>query len=68
MQDFVSILGDDEKKEEVMQVLNRASGFVRSLIAKRINLRVTPEIKFILDDSLEYSFKIDKIIREINDK
>ena len=65
---FVSILGDDEKKEEVMQVLNRASGFVRSLIAKRINLRVTPEIKFILDDSLEYSFKIDKIIREINDK
>ena len=64
---FVSILGDDEKKEEVMQVLNRASGFVRSLIAKRINLRVTPEIKFILDDSLEYSFKIDKIIREIND-
>ena len=33
---FVSILGDDEKKEEVMQVLNRASGFVRSLIAKRI--------------------------------
>ena len=62
------ILGDDEKKEEVMQVLNRASGFVRSLIAKRINLRVTPEIKFILDDSLEYSFKIDKIIREINDK
>ena len=60
---FVSILGDDE-----MQVLNRASGFVRSLIAKRINLRVTPEIKFILDDSLEYSFKIDKIIREINDK
>ena len=65
---FVSILGDDEKKEEVMQVLNRASGFVRSLIAKRINLRVTPEIKFILDDSLEYSFKIDKIIREIKDK
>ena len=65
---FVSILGDDEKKEEVMQVLNRASGFVRSLIAKRINLRVTPEIKFILDDSLEYSFKINKIIREINDK
>ena len=61
---FVSILGDDEKKEEVMQVLNRASGFVRSLIAKR----VTPEIKFILDDSLEYSFKINKIIREINDK
>ena len=65
---FVSILGDDEKKAEVKQVLNRASGFVRSLIAKRINLRVTPEIKFILDDSLEYSFKINKIIREINDK
>lgn len=63
---YISILGDDEKKQEVMQVITKASGYIRSLIANRINLRVTPEFKFILDDSLEYSFKIDKIIRDIN--
>jgi ribosome-binding factor A len=63
---FVSVLGDDDKKAEVLEVLKKASGFIRSLIANRINLRVTPELTFILDDSLEYSFKIDKIIRDIN--
>jgi ribosome-binding factor A len=63
---YVSILGDDEKKQEVMDVLKGATGFIRSLIANRINLRVTPEFTFILDDSLEYSFKIDKIIKDIN--
>ena len=63
---YVSVLGDDEKKEEVISVLKNASGFIRSLIANRINLRITPEFTFILDDSMEYSFKIDKIIKDIN--
>ncbi|MGN1317392.1 MAG: 30S ribosome-binding factor RbfA [Lachnospirales bacterium] len=63
---YISVLGDDEKKKEVMDAVTKASGFIRSLIANRINLRVTPEFKFILDDSLEYSFKIDKIIKDIN--
>lgn len=63
---YVSVLGDDEKKKEVISVLKSASGYIRSLIANRINLRVTPEFTFILDDSMEYSFKIDKIIKDIN--
>lgn len=63
---YVSVLGDDEKKAEVMEVIKNASGYIRSLIAGRINLRITPEFRFILDDSLEYSFKIDKIIKDIN--
>ncbi len=63
---YISILGDNEKKQEVMNVISKASGYIRSLVANRINLRVTPEFKFILDDSLEYSFKIDKIIKDIN--
>ncbi len=63
---YVSILGDEDKKAEVMGVLKGAAGYIRSLIANRINLRVTPEFTFKLDDSLEYSFKIDKIIKEIN--
>ena len=64
---FISVLGDDEKKQEVISVLKNASGYIRSLIASRINLRITPEFKFILDDSLEYSFKIDGIIKTINE-
>ena len=64
---YVSVLGDDNKKNEVISVLRNASGFIRSLIANRINLRITPELKFILDDSLEYSFKIESIIKTINE-
>lgn len=63
---YVSVLGDEEKKNEVMSVLKGAAGFIRSLIARRINLRITPEFNFVLDDSLDYSFKIDKILKEIN--
>lgn len=65
---YVSILGDAEKKAEVMEGINHAAGYIRRLIAERINLRITPELKFILDDSLEYSFKIDKIIKDINNE
>lgn len=63
---YVSILGNDEQKNEVMEGLRNASGFVRKMLATRINLRNTPEIKFILDDSLEYSIKISKLIDEVN--
>ena len=63
---YVSILGDDEKKGETIEGLKNASGFIRKQIAVRINLRNTPELKFILDNSLEYGFKISKIIDDIN--
>lgn len=62
---YISVLGDEDKKQEVMSVIKNATGYIRSLIANRINLRVTPEFKFILDDSLEYSFKIDSIIKSV---
>lgn len=63
---FVSILGDDEKKQEIITALKNASGFIRKEVAHRINLRCTPDFKFILDDSLEYSIKISKLIKEVN--
>ncbi len=63
---FVSILGDEQQKAETMEGLKNASGFIRKQIAFRINLRNTPEFKFVLDDSLEYSIKISKIIDDIN--
>ena len=64
---FVSIMGDDEQKKEVLEGLKNASGFIRRGIAERINLRATPELKFVIDDSLDYSLKMAKLIKEAND-
>jgi len=64
---FISIMGDDEQKKEVLEGLKNASGFIRRGIAERINLRATPELKFVIDDSLDYSLKMAKLIKEAND-
>ncbi len=62
----VSILGDDAQKQEVLEGLKSASSFIRKQIAYKINLRNTPQFKFILDESLEYGIKISKMIDELN--
>ncbi len=46
--------------------LASASGFVRSQLAKRLNLRITPEITFVYDESLEHGMKIAKILNELD--
>jgi len=63
---FISVLGNDEDKQSVMKGLKNAGGFMRHLLAERINLRNTPELMFKLDDSVEYAIRMDKLIREIN--
>ena len=61
---YVSILNSKNVKE-TLAGLKKSSGFIRSEIAKRINLRITPEIIFELDDSMEYGAKIDSILKDI---
>jgi ribosome-binding factor A len=61
---YVSILNSKNVKE-TLAGLKKSSGFIRTIIAKRINLRITPEIIFVLDDSMEYGERIDKILKEI---
>lgn len=61
---YVSILNSKNVKETLAN-LKKSSGYIRTEIAKRINLRITPELIFILDDSMEYGAKIDKILKEI---
>ena len=63
---FISVLGNEEDKANVMKGLKNASGFMRHLLAERVNLRNTPELIFKLDDSVEYAIKMDKLIREIS--
>ncbi len=61
---YVSILNSKNIKE-TMEGIKKSSGFIRSELAKRINLRNTPELIFEIDDSLEYGAKIDSILKEI---
>lgn len=61
---YVSILNSKNVKE-TLAGLKKSSGFLRSELAKRINLRNTPELVFELDESLEYGARIDKIINDL---
>lgn len=61
---YVSILNSKNIKE-TLAGLKKSSGYIRTEIAKRINLRITPELIFELDDSIEYGAKIDSILRDI---
>lgn len=60
----VSILNSKNVKE-TLAGLKKSSGFLRTELAKRINLRNTPELVFELDESLEYGARIDKILNDI---
>ncbi len=64
---YVSILNSKNVKE-TLAGLKKSSGFIRSELAKRVNLRNTPELIFELDDSLEYGARIDTILKEIMPK
>ena len=65
---YISVLGDKESQENTLAGLNSAMGFVRNQLAKRINLRNTPEIRFIMDQSVEYGINMSKLIDEVNAK
>ena len=59
---YSALMGD---KKEVRKGLASSSGFIRGQIAKRMNLRITPELTFIEDGSIEYGAKISKILEGI---
>ncbi|HQD40067.1 MAG TPA: 30S ribosome-binding factor RbfA [Bacillota bacterium] len=65
---FVSILGSDKEREVTLGVLQRASGFLRTELGKRVRLRHTPELSFHLDTSIEQGAKIEKLLRELESK
>ena len=55
-------------KEQLEKELNEASDFVRKKVAEKMDLRQTPKIKFIYDESIEYGNKIEKILSEIHEQ
>jgi ribosome-binding factor A len=65
---YFSILGDDAAKEESLKGIKSAKGFIRKLIAERMNLRYVPELYFKLDNSLEYSINLEKTFERIKNE
>lgn len=63
---YISVLGDEQQREDTLKGLAKAKGFIRSEIGQRIRLRKTPEIQFEFDESIDYGNRIETIIHEIN--
>ena len=63
---FVSMLCDGEKAQDGLKGLKSAEGFMKRELARELNLRNTPELRFILDTSIEYGNHMSKLIEEAN--
>lgn len=62
---FVSVLETGESRERALEALAHAAGFVRKALAPRLGLREVPEIRFVLDDSIERGSRIDELLRRL---
>ncbi len=63
---YISVLGDAEAIKSTYQGLKSAEGFIRRELARRINLRNTPSITFVMDNSIEYGVNMSKLIDDVN--
>lgn len=62
---WISVLGDDKAVEDTLEGLNSAKGFIRRALARELNLRNTPEITFVMDQSIAYGVNMSKKIDEV---
>lgn len=65
---YISVLGDADAVKSTYQGLRSAEGFIRARLAKTVNLRNTPVITFVMDQSIEYGVKMTKLIEDVNAK
>ena len=63
---YISVLGDGKAQEDTIRGLESAEGYIRRELAHTLNMRNTPEIRFILDQSIEYGVNMSKKIDEVN--
>ena len=63
---YISVLGDENVQKATLEGLNSAMGYIRKELAHSINLRTTPAITFIMDQSIEYGVNMSKKISEVN--
>lgn len=62
---YVSVLGKEEEKDHTISALTKAGGFIRGEVGRRLQMRVAPELTFRLDDSGEYSARIEEVLKTI---
>ena len=65
---WISVLGDEKAQADTLEGLRSAVGFIRSRLAKEINLRITPEITFVMDQSIAYGVNMSHKIDEVMEK
>lgn len=65
---WVTVMGNDEDRDRTAEGLKSAAGYIRSTLAKELNMRYTPELRFIMDDSIEYAINMSKMIDEVTAK
>ena len=63
---YISVYDTDEKKQQVIDILNKAAGFMRKSVGKKLKTHYTAELQFLLDDSIEYGAHIDEILRDLH--
>ncbi len=63
---YISVLGDEADAEKTLEGLKSSSGYIRHKLAENINLRNTPEITYIMDQSIEYGVRMSHLIDEVN--
>ena len=65
---WVTVMGNDEDRDRTAEGRKSAAGYIRSTLAKELNMRYTPELRFIMDDSIEYAINMSKMIDEVTAK
>ncbi|HIG79697.1 MAG TPA: 30S ribosome-binding factor RbfA [Cycloclasticus sp.] len=65
---FISVLTtkDDESKQSSVAALNRASNYIHGMVSKRMRMRMVPELRFFLDESIEQGIKMDALLKATN--
>ena len=65
---YISVLGDEKAQKDTLAGLNSAAGYIKRTLAKNVNLRNTPDIHFIIDQSIEYGVHMSKMIDDVRKK
>jgi ribosome-binding factor A len=63
---WISVYGEEDVQKDTLEGLKSAEGYIRKELARRVNLRNTPEIRFIVDQSIAYGVRMSKLIDEVN--
>ncbi len=62
---YISFYGDRDTHSKIVEALNHASGFIRNILGKRVRLKTIPELRFILDESIDRGFRVINKIKEV---